>query len=202
MTGKVAAMAPALMLGLGAAALAALVVVTVVVTVRRARLARQRVEAQLAGSRREVEQLAHQVDRLAAEVAMGRRRAAGDHEYVITTLAEAAQVSGAPLPEPSVPGAPLAEVLERQAVARLAQVDTTTPVGARIAHVGVKAVALAHGLRRALSQDNLDRASAEAHVARRRSRRTRRQELREARRLLRAVRAQQPGRAAGSEDAA
>lgn len=200
MTGKVAAMSPALMVGLGGAVLVALVTVAVV-AVRRARRSRFRMEAELAESRREVEQLALEVNRLAAEMAAGRRRAVDDHEYVITTLAEAAQVTGRPAQEQPGVGSPIAEVLEQQAVARLSQVDTTTRVGARIADAGVKAVALAHGLRRALSQDNLDRASAEAHVARRRSRRTRRQELREARRLLRAVKAQQPARP-DSEDAA
>lgn len=174
-----------------------------VVSARRARASQRLVEEQLAGSRRQVADLAEQVGRLAAQVEAGRRRSAEDHGYVITTLAEAAQVSGGPPAQETGPGAfPLADALEQQAVSRLAQVDTSTRVGARIADAGVRAVALGHGLRRALSQENRDRASAEAHVARRRSRRTRRQELREARRLLRAVRAQQPMRGPGSEGAA
>ena len=180
-------------IGLGAV-VAALVAVGVVVA-RRSRASRRMVEEQLAGSRREVADLAEQVGRLAAQAEAGRRRSAEDHGYVITTRAEAAQVSRGPeVEETGIGGAPLAEVLEEQAVSRLAQVDTSTRVGARIADAGVRAVALGHGLRRALRQENRDRASAEAHVARRRSRRTRRQELREARRLLRAVRAQQPQR--------
>ena len=186
-------------LGVVVAALVALALLAA----RRSRASRRVVEEQLAGSRREVADLAEQVGRLAAQVEAGRRRSAEDHGYVITTLAEAAQVSGNPeAQETGGGGSPLAEVLEEQAVSRLAQVDTSTRVGARIADAGVKAVALGHGLRRALSQENRDRASAEAHVARRRSRRTRRQELREARRLLRAVRAQQPLRDQGSEGAA
>ena len=188
------------------AVLATLLVALVAVLVgaaRRARTSRRRVEEQLAGSRTEVAELAAQVTRLAAEVEAGRRRSAEDHGYVITTLTEAAQVSGsAPAQGLGPSGTPLAEVLEQQAVSRLAQVDTSTRVGTRLAELGVKAVALTHGVRRALSQENLDRAAAEAHVARRRSRRTRRQELREARRLLRTVRAQQPLRDQGSEGAA
>lgn len=170
---------------------------------RRARDSRRRVEEQLAGSRREVAGLADQVARLAAEVEAGRRRSADDHGYVITTLVEAAQVGGNPAGrEPRPAASAIAEALEEQAVSRLAQVDVGSRVGARVVDAGIRAVALGHGLRRALSQENRDRASAESHVARRRSRRTRRQELREARRLLRAVRAQQPSREAGSEGAA
>jgi hypothetical protein len=188
-------------IGLGVA-LAALVAALVVAD-RRSRVARRSMEEQLVGSRREVADLAEQVGRLAAEVEAARRRSAADQGYVITTLAEAAQVSGGPpADEPDTGGPSLTEALEQQAVSRLAQVDTSTRVGARLADAGVRALSLGHGLRRALRQENRDRASAEAHVARRRSRRTRRQELREARRLLRAVRAQQPLQSPRSEGAA
>ena len=184
---------PALIVGLLAAVLLVLGVVAVLVALRRARRDRAEVEQQLAGAQHQVADLARQVGALAEEVRAGRRGTVDDHEYVITTLAEATQVTGAadprPLEAPSM--AAVADELEEQAVARLAQVDASTRLGARVAGAGVKAIALGHGLRRALGQDNRDRASAEALVARRRSRRSRRQELREARRLIRAVRAQQ-----------
>ncbi len=208
-------MTPALILGVGAAVVAVLVVLALVLASRRDRRSRVHVEQQLARSRREMDQLVEQVEHLAGEVADRRRRDADGHEYVITTLTEAAQVTGraagdlrtldraGAAPDPVVS---VAQALEEQAVARLATLDTSTRLGVLLTSGGVKAVALGHGLRRALTRDNLDRASAEAHVARRRSRRTRRQELREARRLLRAVRAQQleaaTRHAGDSEDAA
>lgn len=208
-------MTPALMFGVGAVVVAGLVVLTLALAARRERRSRLHVEQQLAGSRHEMDQLVQQVEQLAGEVAHSRRRAAEGHEYVITTLTEAAQVTGRPAgpgtlgTARSTPDAvvSVARAVEEQAVARLATLDTGTRLGALLTGAGVKAVAVGHGLRRALTQENLDRASAEAHVARRRSRRTRRQELREARRLLRAVRAQQlertaAGRAGDSEDAA
>jgi hypothetical protein len=192
-----------IVLGVVLAALVVVLTAVLATAARRARRSRRRVEEQLAGSRSEVAELAAQVTRLAAEVEAGRRRTAEDHGYVITTLSEAAQVSGrVPAPGLGPSGTPLAEVVEQQAVSRLARVDTSTRVGTRLAELGVKALALAHGVRRATTQENLDRAAAEAHVARRRSRRTRRQELREARRLLRTVRAQQPMREQGSQGAA
>ena len=58
----------------------------------------------------------------------------------------------------------------------------------RAVDLAVQGVALAHGVRRALNPETLDRAAAEAHVARRRSRRVRRAEVREARRLVRHLR--------------
>ena len=214
-------MTPEVMIGVGAAVVAGLVALALAVAARRDRRSRLHVEQELARSRREMDQLAQQVEHLAGEVSDSRRRAAEGHEYVITTLSEATQVTqvaGAPprdlrtMPSArSVPdvAVPLAQALEEQAVARLATLDTGTRAGALLAGAGVRAVALTHGVRRALTRENLDRASAEALVARRRSRRTRRQELREARRLLRAVRAQQldrrdpsGSRAGDTEDAA
>jgi hypothetical protein len=195
-------MTPAMVMGLGGVALATLAVLTLVVTSRRARRSRLRLEERLEHSRREVADLAHEVTRLASEVRVSRRVAVDDREYVITTLTEATEAAaGTADPGTSLAGS-VAGSLEEQALTRLSQVDTGTRFGAQVAGVGVKAIALGHGLRRALSQANRDRAYAEAHVARRRSRRARRQELREARRLLRAVRAQQAGRAAPTEDAA
>jgi hypothetical protein len=196
-------MTPAMVMGLGGVALATLAVLTLVVTSRRARRSRLRLEERLEHSRREVADLAHEVTRLASEVRVSRRVAVDDREYVITTLTEATEAAAGDTADPgtSLAGS-VAGSLEEQALTRLSQVDTGTRFGAHVAGVGVKAIALGHGLRRALSQANRDRAYAEAHVARRRSRRARRQELREARRLLRAVRAQQAGRAAPTEDAA
>jgi hypothetical protein len=202
-------MTPTLVIGLGGVALAVLTILAWWLGNRRAARSRREVEERLDLSRRDVAQLAEQVARLASQMEARRRDAVADREYVVTTLAEATEVTGVaatdrgvlPAAEVSVVDT-VAEGLERQAVARLAEVDTTTRLGARVADVGVRALALAHGVRRALAQENRDRASAEALVARRRSRRTRRQELREARRLLRAVRAQQPAARQRAEDAA
>jgi hypothetical protein len=201
-------MTPAMVMGLGGVALATLAVLALVVATRRARRSRLRLEERLEHSRREVADLAHEVTRLASEVRVSRRVAVDDREYVITTLPEATEAAagaaargGAADPGASLAGA-VAGSLEEQALTRLSRVDSGTRFGAQVAGAGVKAIALVHGVRRALSQANRDRAYAEAHVARRRSRRARRQELREARRLLRAVRAQQAGRVVHSEDAA
>ena len=71
----------------------------------------------------------------------------------------------------------------------LARHQGVSSVHDRAVDLAVQGVALAHGVRRAVSPATLDRAAAEAHVARRRARRTRRAELREARRLVRHVRA-------------
>lgn len=205
-------MTPTQLVGLAAAlcAVALLSTALLVVSVRRSVRSRQLLEAQLAQSRQEVSELARAVAGLSRQVESAQRAGVAEREYVITTLAEAAGVAelGAPgqsFAQPSirpVTGAAVVEVLEEQAVSRLAEVDTSRPWGARLADAGVKALALGHGVRRALSEENRDRAAAEAHVARRRSRRTRRQELREARRLLRALRAQQAQGARTAEDAA
>lgn len=201
-------------LGLAAGLVAgALVLLTAVLARRRAARSRRQLEERLAESQREVAELARAVAGLSRAVETSRRAATAERAHVITTLAEAADAAelGAarqPLAEPAirpVTGAAVAEVLEEQVVSRLADVDTTRPWGARLAGAGVKALALGHGVRRALSEENRDRAAAEAHVARRRSRRTRRQELREARRLLRALRSQQAQQQPGvrtAEDAA
>ncbi len=188
-------------LGVGAALLlAVLLLAGATAAVRRNARSRELLEARLAASQREVAQLADAVAGLARQVHGSRRAADAEREYVITTLsdaADAAELTSVPprQVEPRmrpVTGTAVVEALEEQAVARLSEVDTSRAWGGRVAEVGVKALAFGHGLRRALSEENRDRAAAEAHVARRRSRRTRRQELREARRLVRAVRAQRP----------
>ncbi len=190
---------PLLLLGL-----AVLVVVGLVVTLVLLRAAARRRRATataLAASRaqvdalgRRVEDLATEVDRTRAEVERAEQRARlseADREYVITTLA-----AGAPDDRPVVGGPPqhrppAVHQLQEQLVRVLADQQQRSPLRARAVDVAVRTVALGHGVRRALQVDNLDRAAAEAHVARRRSRRLRKQEVREARRLLRQVRAQQ-----------
>ena len=171
-------------------------------------------EERLAQSQREVAELARAVaglSRAVESVAPRRDGGAGPRHHHARRgrrRRRAGRRWDSPSPSPrSVPSpaAAVVEVLEEQAVSRLAEVDTSRPWGARLADAGVKALALGHGVRRALSEENRDRAAAEAHVARRRSRRTRRQELREARRLLRALRsqqAQQQPSARTAEDAA
>jgi hypothetical protein len=141
-----------------------------------------------------VEALSGRVAELAEELVETRRTAAADHEYVITSFG-APGVAG---PERSDLEETRRGVLEAQLLA-----PGRTPVGRRLedrlvdtvagrgrstgplVDLVVRTVALGHGVRRALTPDNLDRAAAESQVARRRSRRDRRRELREARRLLR-----------------
>lgn len=157
----------------------------------RSRAAAQRatLEDGLQRSQEQVEALSQRVEDLSDEVRTAQRAsdaAATDREYVITTLNRAA------LPVPHPAHGPL-EVEERL-VDQLGRIDRTSLAGRRVVEAGVSVIATVHGVRRALQAEHLDRAAAEAHVARRQSRRLRRQELREARRLLRAVRAQRPVR--------
>ncbi len=107
------------------------------------------------------------------------------------------------------PAQALARAMETQVVAALARHQGVSSLRDRAVDLGVHGVALAHGVRRALSAETLDRAAAEAHVARRRSRRVRRAEVREARRLVRHLRAGDGGpvtvraeRPAGDRDVA
>jgi hypothetical protein len=181
----------------GALLVLALVVVLVVLTGsrsrRRAAAERAALEDGLRRSQEQVEALARRVEDLTCEVQGARRAeatAAADREYVITTLAEAALSTRDEDPAPGP--APLD--VEQIVVESLGRLDDRSPVGRRLVDAGVGLLATAHGVRRALRPEHLDRAAAEAHVARRRSRRLRRQELREARRLLRAVKAQRPVR--------
>ena len=181
--------------GLAAAAVAAvLVVLRLAVTARREareEQARQSAAAaELARSRAEVEALSRRLEDVAAQLEHVRRDAARSRdrqpEYVITTLT--ANGESERLPEP--PQRPVSDVLEDQLVDALARHREGSPLRSRVVDVVVRTVSLGHGVRRALSPDVLDRAAAEAHVARRRSRRERRREVREARRLVRAVREQ------------
>lgn len=82
----------------------------------------------------------------------------------------------------------LAGAVETRVVTALARHQGVSSLRDRAVDLGVQGVALAHGVRRALSAETLDRAAAEAHVARRRARRVRRAEVREARRLVRHLR--------------
>jgi hypothetical protein len=93
-------------------------------------------------------------------------------------------------------------VLQEQLVGALARQQDVSRLRARAVDVVVRTVALGAGVRRALSPDVLDRAAAEAHVARRRSRRERRRELREARRVVRGARDHGPPADRRREDAA
>lgn len=180
-----------------AAAVAALALL-LVLRARSRRLARERTALQdgLRRSQQQVETLAAQVADLGAEVRAARRTAEVEREYVVTTLAEAAEVSQVRLAgDDAVPTrqpTSLPRLLETRVLERLERVETRTPLGRRAVESAVSVVAAAHGARRALRPEHLDRAAAESHVARRRSRRARKQELREAKRLLRAVKAQRP----------
>ena len=180
----------------GALLLVALLVALLVLRAARRRAAeRASLEEGLRRSRLQVEELAQRVEDLSAEVQTARRAsvsAAADREYVITTLAEATLTTGARPAEPVRAAAPLD--VETRVVESLGRIDDRSVLGRKVVETGVSLLAAAHGVRRALHPEHLDRAAAEAHVARRRSRRIRRQELREAKRLLRAVKAQRPVR--------
>ncbi len=194
---------------LGAVVLAVVVVAAAVAaSVSSARAGRRRqaaLDLELARSRAEVELLGQRLAELTEQVAGARRaetrRAEAEHrEYVITTLASDPDVRrGSERALAARSGPAVGRVLEDQLVGVLARQQDLSPRRGRVVDVVVRTVALGHGVRRALSPDNLDRAGAEAHVARRRSRRTRRREVREARRLVRSVRSS-PGSA--EEDAA
>jgi hypothetical protein len=180
---------------------AALAAAVVVVRSGRARRRHQQAElararAELDGLRDRLEQLSDEMVRSRQEAELQRRRDLEHREYVITSLA----VTGGTTEEPALPRPAPAQVLEDQLVSALARQQGRSPLRTRAVDVAVRGVALGHGVRRALTPANLDRAAAESHVARRRSRRARKQELREARRLVRAVRTHRatatPGRRA------
>ncbi|HET6563414.1 MAG TPA: hypothetical protein VFG72_16210 [Marmoricola sp.] len=169
-------------------AAAALLLVTVAL-LRATRAQRERLDRELLTSRDEVAQLSRRVAELSQEVTETRRASEEERDYVITSLAGAGGEQGPLLrhderrDRPTVGG-----VVEDQLVGLLARGQDASRLRARAVGVVVRTVALGHGVRRALSADVLDRAAAEAHVARRRSRRERRRELREARRLVRGTR--------------
>jgi hypothetical protein len=157
--------------------------------VRAARRRRAVLDAELARARHEVDSLSRKVAELSDDVTRAARRTADqDREYVITSLGD-----GDPAPEPPAAQlvlgpsrAPVGKVLEDQLVEVLARQPVESTGRARAVQLVIRTVSVGHGLRRALSPDVLDRAAAEAHVARRRSRRQRRRQVRHARRLVRA----------------
>jgi hypothetical protein len=163
---------------------------------------RELLEQELAEARTDVAALGRRLDDLghevhgarhAAERAAARSAQVGsrpDREFVITSLGD---------PEPAAPcprgarSAGPASVLEERLV-RAASGHTGSISGAAATRLLVQAAALGHGVRRALSPDVLDRAAAEATVARRRSRRDRKREIRDARRVLRTVQERPSGK--------
>ncbi len=123
-----------------------------------------------------------------------------DREYVITSLGDPDAETAHVVRLTEAPDRPAASaLLEQQLLGTRARHRDRSALRARAVDVVVRTVALGHGVRRALAPDVLDRAAAEAHVARRRSRRDRKREEREARRLLRAVKAQSRGRTPGDQ---
>ena len=171
---------------------------------RTTRRRREAFDAALDRSRHEVELLSRKVTELSDEVVRARRTADQDREYVITSLGSesgtalgaATAEGGRPLARPATESGrqPVSRALEDQLVEALARQPRTSRVRARAVDLAVRSVAFGHGVRRALSADVLDRAAAEAHVARRRSRRERRRQLRDARRVVSdRRRVQEPG---------
>lgn len=203
-------MDPLVALALTAAATLGLTsLVLLVVVARRARRRRttrsdaraRAYEQQLARSQQQIERLGARVEELSADVARAESvaRTRRPEQYVITTLTDVvadetdAGASPRPSREVAVPSAPprrpqLGAALEGRIVGSLARHQGVSSVRDRAVDLAVQGVALAHGVRRALNPETLDRAAAEAHVARRRSRRVRRAEVREARRLVRHLR--------------
>ncbi len=186
-----------LIVGVGAGAAAVLLCagLGIWMLARSRRAARQREErlaAEQARSQAELAALRRRLEELSDEVRLSDRmvRESRPHpEYLITSLAPAGE-----LPGPGVGVADrrragnseLGAAVEQRLVGALARRDGAG--SGRVVSLVLRTVALGHGVRRALSPDVLDRAAAEAHVARRRSRRNRRREMREARRLVRDVR--------------
>lgn len=160
-------------------------------TTRAARSRRAALDEELVRARAEVDQLSHRVDQLSQEM-QTRRVAHEEREYVITSLGEAESVA-VERPEQvlvrvdNVRRRHVGRLVEDRLVQALTRDPGSSPGRDGVVQLAVRGISLAHGLRRAFSPDVLDRAAAEAHVARRRSRRERKREIREARRLLRAV---------------
>jgi hypothetical protein len=182
----------------------ALLVVLVVVR-RRAtaeRVQRERLEAELARARSDVAALGRRLDGIGHDVLEAQQTAERaearsaeltsrpEREFVITSLGT---------PQPDAPGATSfalprpASMLEERLV-QAASRHAGSSSGAAATRLFVAATAVGHGVRRALSPEVLDRAAAEATVARRRSRRDRRRDLREARRVLRTVQERPSGK--------
>jgi hypothetical protein len=179
------------------AGLVACVALAVGLLLRATRRRRAVLDAELARSRHEVESLSRRVAELSEDVVRARRTADQDREYVITSLSDGAPAAPSDRSDQLVLGpsrAPMGRILEDHLVGALARQPRGSAARAHAVQLVVRTVAAGHGLRRALSPDVLDRAAAEAHVARRRSRRERRRMVRQARRLVRAesVSAQQP----------
>lgn len=158
---------------------------------RSAARRRTALDAEVARSRAEVESLSRRVEELSEEVVRARRLADEDREYVITSLGDhvadtggVARQSGVVVPGPA--RRPMGRLVEDRLVQALSARTDAAAGRSPVAQLTVRTLSVAHGVRRALSPDVLDRAAAEAHVARRRSRRERKREIREARRLLRA----------------
>lgn len=199
-------MRPELITLVVASVLAAVVVVALVLRAERSR--KRQADAELVRARHQIDALEQRLDEVSAEVAeVNRQRAldqAADREYVITTMGEVEQtdVAGAQAGRLRVsPPVSVARLAEQRLLASLARHQGGSRLHSSTVGVAVKVVAAGHGVRRALRPEVLDRAAAEAFVARRSSRRARRQELREARRLLRVVRSRQAAPQA-DEDAA
>ena len=196
-------------LGCGVAALVVVLLVVLHGVRRRTaaeRTRRERLEQELTQARTDVVALGRRLDELGEDVVEARRTAERaeatsdrltsrpDREFVITSLGDADDPgSGAAVssrvPRPRRPAAVVEERLV-EAVSR----HTTTPSGVVAARLLVQAAAVGHGVRRAFAPEVLDRAVAEATVARRRSRRDRKRELREARRVLRTVQERPSGK--------
>jgi hypothetical protein len=157
--------------------------------VRAARRRRAALDVELARSRQEVETLSRKVAELSDDVVRARRAADQDREYVITSLTGEGRTAEPLEPQRLLPAphrVQVGRVLQDQLVEALARQPRGSALRDHAVQLVVRTVATGHGLRRALSPDVLDRAAAEAHVARRRSRRERRRQVRLARRLVRA----------------
>ena len=191
-----------------ACSVVALLVVLVALS-RRARAERQRraqLEQELVSARTDVAALGRRVDDLGQEVLEARRTAERaversteltsrpDREFVITSLGDAAEGTGptGPRSRQLTLRRPTSVIEER--LVQAASRHSGSASGAAATRLLVRTAALGHGVRRALSPDVLDRAAAEATVARRRSRRDRKRELREARRVLRTVQERPSGK--------
>ena len=201
-------MEPLVALALTAATTLGLIALVLVVRRGQRRRSEARAEAseQLARSQQQIDRLGARVEELSADVARAEAaartsRARRPEQYLITTLSELSDATDTPdgsaarpsrevaVPDPARRRPQLGAALEGRIVGSLARHQGVSSVRDRAVDLAVQGVALAHGVRRALNPETLDRAAAEAHVARRRSGRVRRAEVREARRLVRHLRA-------------
>lgn len=187
--------------------LGALLVAAVAALVLRER---RRAARELARSQAELAALGARIDGLSAEVRSARQAVDARPPVVITSLGDPTQgpsrvrLEEAPFDRGPAgvrpPATELGSAVQNQLVAALAR-QRERAAGRPVVAVAVRAMALGHGVRRALAEENRDRIAIAMRLEMRRSRRARREEERAARRIVREHRrrASAAGRAAARQ---